>query len=71
MDLDIASGIVEVRSTSGDCFLDGDDFSALLCADITKATIETVKAKITAFPKTMQQINDKVAIAKIVLSTSE
>ena len=71
MDLDIASGIVEVRSTSGDCFLGGDDFSALLCADITKATIETVGAKIAAFPKTMQRINDKAEIAKLALSTSE
>ena len=53
MDLDIANGIVEVCSTSGECFLGDDDFSALLPADITKATIETVGAKVATFPKTM------------------
>jgi molecular chaperone DnaK len=71
MDLDIANGLVEVRSTSGDCFLGGDDFSALLAADITKATIETVGAETAALPKTMQRINDKAEIAKLALSTSE
>ena len=71
MDLDIVSRIVEVCSTSGECFLGGDDFSALLAADITKATIETVEAKITAFLKIMQRINDKVEITKLALLTSE
>ena len=62
MDLDIANGIVEVRSTSGDCFLGGNDFSAFLAEDITKDTIETVEAKITTLQKTMQRINDKAEI---------
>jgi len=68
--LEIARGIFEVKSTSGNTYLGGDDFDARIVAFLMEEFKKREGIDLRENPKAMQRLKEAAETAKIELSTA-
>jgi molecular chaperone DnaK len=69
--LQIGGGVFEVRSTSGDTFLGGEDFNNILANHVTTAFYEKTGVDVSKDKVALQRVREAAELAKHDLSTRE
>jgi molecular chaperone HscC len=69
--VELFEGTVEVRASSGECFLGGEDFTRLLAARVMQQQGEVFERAEMDFPKMVSRMIHQCELAKLALSRSE